>query len=274
VRRHLAGTGLGLAISRQYVRLMGGDIRVDSQVGRGSTFRFDVRAPPVEALTAAAAARTVTGYAGPRRQVLVVDDVAENRAVVADLLASLGFEVAEAADGEAGLALAQRLRPDLVLLDVAMPKLDGLEVVRALRAQNASRGLPVIALSASVSTSDSEQCLAAGMDAFLPKPLDADRLLEQIARLLHLEWTYGDAKTAAPPVEGPIVAPPTAEMEALYRLARSGNMQEIMAQAERLAAQDERYRPFANQLSALARGYQSKAVLRLVETYWRGGARQ
>jgi PAS domain S-box-containing protein len=274
VRRHLAGTGLGLSISRQYVRLMGGDIRVDSQVGRGSTFRFDVQAPPVQALTAAAATRTVTGYAGPRRKVLVVDDVAENRAVAAGLLAALGFEVLEAADGEAGLAMAQRLRPDLLLLDIAMPKLDGLDVVRKLRQQDALRDLPVIALSASVSTSDSEQCLAAGMDAFLPKPLDADRLLEQMARLLHLEWTYGVAKTALPPADGPVVAPPAAEMDALHQLARSGNMQEIMAQAERLAGLDERYRPFANRLSALARAYQSKAVLRLVEEYWQGGSRQ
>jgi len=274
VRRHLAGTGLGLTISRQYVRLMGGEIRVDSQVGRGSTFRFEIQAPPVQASTAAAEASAVTGYAGPRRKVLVVDDVAENRAVAADLLASLGFEIVEAADGEAGLDLAQRVRPDLLLLDVSMPKLDGLEVVRALRRQDAFRTLPVIALSASVSTSDSEQCLAAGMDAFLPKPLDVDRLLEQIARLLHLEWTRGAPRTSPPPVEGPMVAPPAAEMDFLYRLARSGNMQEIVAQAERLAALDDRYRPFTNRLSTLARGYQSKAVLRLVEEYWQGGARQ
>jgi CheY-like chemotaxis protein len=274
VRRHLGGTGLGLTISRQYVHLMDGDIRVDSEVGRGSTFRFDVRAPPVQALTAAAVSRPVTGYTGPRRTVLVVDDVAENRAVAADLLTSLGFAVAQAADGEAALAEVQRLRPDLVLLDVAMPRVDGLEVVRRLRRQEAFRGLPVIALSASVSTSDSEECLAAGMDAFLPKPLDTDRLLEHIARLLQLEWIYGVEKTAAPLADGPIVAPPAAEMEVLHRLARSGHMQDIVAQAERLAALDERYRPFANRLSALARGYQSKAVLRLVEEYSQGGARQ
>ena len=129
-------------------------------------------------------------------------------------------------------------------------------------------------MTASVSTSDSQQCLPAGINAFLPKPLDADRLLEQIARLLHLEWTYGVAETAPPPVEGPEVAPPAAEMELLYRLARSGDMLEIVAQAERLAALDDRYRPFASHLSTLARGYQSKAVLRLVEETRQGGAPQ
>jgi PAS domain S-box-containing protein len=274
VRRHLAGTGLGLAISRQYVRMMGGEILVDSQVGQGSTFRFEVKAPPLQAVTAVAASRTVTGYAGPRKKVLVVDDVAENRAVATDLLTSLGFDVAEAANGQEGLERAQRVLPDLLLLDVSMPKLDGLEFARMLRQQDAFRRVPIIALSASVSASDSAQCLAAGMDAFLPKPLDADKLLEQMARLLHLTWTYRTTQPAPEPLPagGPIVVPPEAEMELLYRLARLGNMQEIMAQVERLTELDERYRPFADRLSALARGYQSKAVLRLVEEYRQGGS--
>jgi PAS domain S-box-containing protein len=272
VRRHMAGTGLGLAISRQYVRLMGGEIQVDSRVGRGSTFRFEVCAPPLPAPAAAATSANVTGYAGPRKKVLVVDDVPENRAVATDLLTSLGFDVTEAADGQAALETVHRLHPDLILLDIAMPGPDGLEVARRLRGQDAFRGVPIVALSASVSTSDSEQCLAAGMNAFLPKPLDTDKLLALMAGLLHLAWTHGVAKPATRPAGGPVVVPPAEEMESLYRLARLGNMQEIMAQVERLAGQDERYRPFADQLSALARGYQSKAVLRLVEGYRKGGS--
>ena len=267
IQHRVGGTGLGLAISRQYVRLMGGEIQVESQPGQGSTFRFEVAAQPVQAATAVAASRTVTGYAGPRKKVLVVDDIAENRAVVIDLLTPLGFEVVEAANGRAGLELAQRLRPNLILMDIVMPELDGLAATRRLRQLEAFREVPILAMSASVSASDSAQSLAAGMNAFLPKPLEADKLLEQMARLLQLEWTHSPKQAESPSEEGPIVVPPMEEMEVLHRLARLGNMREIMAQADRLARLDERYRPFANQLSSLAKGYQSKAVLHLVEEH-------
>jgi CheY-like chemotaxis protein len=274
-RQHrAAGTGLGLAISRQYARLMGGDIRAESQPGQGSTFHLEIQAPPVDMPTAApmtaaaASAWDVTGYAGPRKKILVVDDIAENRAVVTDLLTPLGFEVIEAAEGSEGLEAARRLRPDLILMDIAMPEMDGLAATRLLRQSDFCWEVPIIAVSANVSPSDSAQCLAAGMDAFLPKPLAAEKLLDQMAQLLRLEWTRRAAQ--APVQAGTMVALPVEEMDVLYRLARLGNMQEIMAQADRLAALDERYRPFSDQLIALAKGYQSLAVLRLVEAHRQG----
>ena len=270
-QRRLAGTGLGLTISRQYVHLMDGNIEVESRLGQGSTFRFEVQAEAVRAATPVAPSNTVTGYAGRRKTILVVDDIAENRAVVTDLLTSLGFAMAEAANGRAGVELAQRVRPDLILMDIAMPDLDGLAATQLLRQLDRFRDLPIVAMSASVSASDGAQCLAAGMNAFLAKPLDADRLLEQLARLLGLEWTYEGAPTAPVPSQGAMVTPPAPEMEALHRLARLGNMGKIIAQAERLAALDERYRPFASELGALASRYQSRDVLRLVEEHWRAG---
>ncbi|WP_440963997.1 AAA family ATPase [Massilia sp. GER05] len=267
MRRRQAGTGLGLAISRKYVRLMGGDIQVESRPGQGSIFRFEVQAQPVQVAPTVATTKAVTGYIGPRRKVLVVDDIADNRAVVSGLLIPLGFEVAEAANGREGVELAQRLRPDLIVMDIAMPVMDGLAATRLLRKQEAFREVPIVAMSASVSASDSEQSLAAGMNAFLVKPLEADNLLEQVAGLLQLAWVGGPEQAESPPEEGPIVAPPAEEMEVLYRLAQMGDMLGITARADRLAQLDEHYRPFANRLKSLAGGYQSKAVLRLVEEH-------
>ena len=268
-QRRLGGTGLGLAISRQYVRLMGGDIRVESRPGQGSTFWFELEVPVVTADTATAPARAVTGYAGPRKKVLVMDDVAENRAVAADMLTPLGFEVVAAANGREGLEMAQRLRPHLILTDIVMPEMDGLEATRRLRQLPAFKDVPIIALSASVSVADSDKCLAAGMNVFLPKPINVDRLLSQIGTVLHLEWVYDLPEAELPSEldasEEALVLPPQPEMEVLYRLARRGNMQDILAHTAYLVELDPRYGAFASQLGLLAKSYQSKAILSLVE---------
>ncbi|HEX7649788.1 MAG TPA: ATP-binding protein [Noviherbaspirillum sp.] len=275
-QRRLAGTGLGLAISREYVRLMGGDIRVESRIGHGSLFRFELEAQPARAATAAAAG-VVTGYTGPRKKILVIDDVAENRRVMFDLLSPLGFEVIEAYNGRQGLDTAQSLRPDLILMDIVMPEMDGLEATRCLRRMKDLKDVPIIAMSASVSATNSQQSLDAGMNAFLPKPVNVDSLLNQIAALLRLDWIHSlpDAESASESgAAGPVVTPPMEEMEVLHRLAQLGNMQDIMAHANQLAERDKRYRPFASRLMLLAKGYQSQAVLRLVEQYLNSGSMQ
>jgi PAS domain S-box-containing protein len=270
-QRRLGGSGLGLAISQRFVRLMGGDIQVESRIGQGSTFWFELELPVVQAeMAAPPAAGVVIGYQGPRKKVLIVDDVVENRAVVVNMLGQIGFEMTEAASGREGLEKAQDLQPDLILMDIVMPEMGGLEATRRLRQLPAQKDVPIIAVSASTSGGDQESSVAAGMSAFQPKPIDFGLLLAQIASLLKLSWTY-KLPPAIPSQEhevpGPLLAPPAQEMEILHRLAREGNMRDIVQRAAHLAELDERYRPFAEQLRLLAKGYQSKAILSLVERH-------
>ena len=134
----------------------------------------------------------VTGYRGPVRQILVVDDVAANRNLLKDMLSPLGFDVILAEDGVDALVQVKDDRPHLILMDVVMPVMDGLTAIEHLRRDHTRASLPVIALSANASLVDREKALASGADAFLPKPLERDLLLAHIALCLGLTWTRSD----------------------------------------------------------------------------------
>jgi CheY-like chemotaxis protein len=190
--------------------------------------------------------------------------------VAIDMLYQLGFEMSEAANGAEGLARAQALLPDLILMDLVMPGMDGLEATRCLRRLPTLKDVPVIAISASATGSDQEKSLAAGVNAFLPKPIDYGQLVAQIAELLHLDLIYEYQQAGPAPAAtetGPFAAPPKEDIEELYQLARMGNMWNILQWANRLDERDERYRPFTRQLRELAGGYQSKAILNLAMRY-------
>ena len=278
VQRRFGGTGLGLSISRQLVRLMGGDIHVESRAGAGSRFWFDLDLPigTLEPQHETMKPRPlVTGYDGARRRLLVVDDIAANRKLLVDFLSPLGFEIDEADDGESCLERAQALRPDLIVMDSVMPVMDGLEATRRLRELPLLKSVPVITISASASATDAQKSLAVGANAFLPKPIELTDLLHEIGTLLHLTWVLPGASQstatamAATKSEEPgaLVAPPAHEMEILYGLAQTGNMRSIRAQAEHLASLGATYVPFAQRLQELANSYQSRAILELVKEF-------
>lgn len=264
------GTGLGLAISRQLVRLMGGEIRADSQLGQGSRFWFELELPvahlhaPAHA-DAGARKQIITGYLGPRCKVLVVDDDAGNRATLTELLAPLGFEVMEADNGQTALERAQAVTPDLILMDCAMPVMGGREATRRLHQLPACNEVPIIVVSANASNAERQDILAGGASAYLPKPVDLDRLLAEIGSQLQLAWRFDAVESALAAGDmTPLVAPPPNEIDALYQLAKCGNMQSIRMHAEHLATLDNAYRPFTERLRQLAERFESRAILEFI----------
>jgi CheY-like chemotaxis protein len=272
LRRRAGGTGLGLAISRKLVRAMGGDIQVESRPGEGTTFSFELDLPVDDLDTRPAASTTlVVGYRGPRKTVLVVDDVPENRTMLVDLLTPLGFNVLEAADALEALEQARQGRIDLVISDLVMPEMDGWELIRRLRESPELARLPIIVASASSMTSGREMPATSRPDALLRKPVDLEELLKHMGLLLGLEWAHAAVPESAASLDGKdveqLIAPPSHELQLLHALAREGDMRQITRWAQRVASLDESYAPFTNQVAKLARQYQSRAVLRLVEDY-------
>jgi signal transduction histidine kinase len=192
ISRQVEGTGLGLSISRTLITMMGSEIKVKSNLGEGSLFWFTLDFPIVSDWVepAASADRTITGYEGVPRTILLVDDRWENRAVVLDLLHPLGFKIIEAQEGQDGLSQAKEHQPDLIITDLAMPVMDGLEMTRSLREWDEFKNTPIIASSAFVFNYDRQQSHSAGCDDFLPKPVQATELFDLLQRYLNLIWIH------------------------------------------------------------------------------------
>ncbi len=269
------GIGLGLAISRQLVAQMGGQLQVESELGQGSTFWFEVTLPVTESAVQEEPTTIphIVGYEGRRRKVLVADDRQYNRLLLVDMLEPLGFEVRTASDGQEAVVAALAWQPDVIMMDLVMPVKTGFEAAQEIRQEPQLKGVVIIAVSASVLEGDRNRSLIVGCNAFLIKPINWPKLAMLLQEHLGLEWEYetqveaGTHPSPFGPLPSDLVPPPPEELAMLLDLAQRGNMRAIQEQADHLEKLGSQYAPLANMLRELAKEFKGREILALVTQY-------
>ena len=195
VERQAEGTGLGLAVSKNLVERMGGRLAVSSEINVGTRFQFELILPVANHNVAKITARPpIIGVRGKSPEILIIDDNSDNLAVLADLLTPLGFNIKQADNGREGLEKAVKSRPDAIITDLFMPEIDGFEMIRRLRQSMVFKDMIIIASSASVFEADKKKSFAAGCNAFLPKPVQTETLLELLRHYLNLTYIYNTVR--------------------------------------------------------------------------------
>ncbi|MEG4505488.1 ATP-binding protein [Microcoleus sp. F6_B4] len=270
-KKQAEGTGLGLAISHKIVLLMQSKIHVQSTLGQGSTFWFDMELPPVKDWAAASrvvSEGTIEGYEGERRKILVIDDRWENRSVLVNLLEPIGFQIIEASNGFEGIEQTLNELPDLIITDLAMPVMDGFEFLRRLRSHPQIQDKIVLVSSASVFEIDRHQSLVAGGNDFLPKPVQAETLLAQLQQYLQLNWIYVEnnhEKADRVPAITDIQPPEIAILNQLSQLSQIGDIDGVLEIAQH--SQDANTAVFFQEVSRLADACEIKQLRAFIHNY-------
>ncbi|MCT7983728.1 PAS domain S-box protein [Laspinema sp. A4] len=277
-RKSGQGTGLGLPISRQFVRMMGGDIQVSSVVGVGSNFIFEIQieqvSPSDVPQTQSKGSVIALAPNQSSKRILVVDDMLESRLLLVKLLGNIGFEVCEAENGQEAIAQWLEWQPDLILMDIRMPVMDGYEATKQIKATAGSQKPAILALTASVFEEDRSAVFAAGCDDFLRKPLEKEELLEKIGYHLNAGYIYTTDIPASQrlkqPTEADDISPaqlksyldqmPTQWLEQIYDAAAQCSDDMILELIEEMPPEFE---PLGQALSKLAENFQFHQIMHL-----------
>jgi len=265
------GTGLGLPLSQKFVTMMGGTLHAKSTLNEGSTFWFDLQLPEVKTWQPdPKQLSTIIGFQGTPRKILVVDDNVANRMILVSLLSPLGFEIIEAENGQECVEQAKIVSPDMIIMDLIMPIMSGLEATRQIRQIASLQNVNIIAASASAFDKHRDECLGVGCDDFVTKPIKTDEILTKIREHLKLEWIYeieAQAEESVDLASQPLIGPPVEIAKILHKFAMIGDIDGIMEQVMELKQKDSQFAPFVTQIQRLLDDFETEQIQELVEPY-------
>jgi signal transduction histidine kinase/CheY-like chemotaxis protein len=265
------GTGLGLPISRRFVDLMGGELSVSSELGRGSAFRFDVYVTPITAsdVPSREPERRVVGLEPhqPTYRILVVEDRDASRNLLMKMLRPLGFEVRGAVNGEEGLRVWEEWKPHLIWMDMRMPVMDGYEATRRIKSTLQGQATVVVALTASAFEEDRAMILSAGCDDFVRKPFREGEVFDVMTEHLGVRFMYETGKPRSPAPESEDVSQvlhrgwvtlPEETARALQDAATQADAEVLLALIEEVRVQNP---AFADALAGLVHNFRFDIIM-------------
>ncbi|MCB0044111.1 MAG: response regulator [Caldilineaceae bacterium] len=271
VQAQVEGTGLGLAISSRLIELMGGQLLVESRLGGGSRFWFDLNLESVNWSNASTTTgeRQIVGYRGKRRRVLITDDSFGNRVVLRDLLEPLGFAIKETVNGRDAVKITSIFRPHLILMDLVMPVMDGFDAIAAIRKLDLGYDPAIVAISASIFELTKEHCQTVDCDDYLIKPMDLDQLLDTIEALIDVEWVYEDERAGSDSLndgrEARMLFPSAKLLADFHSLILIGDMDALIVRVNALLEERPEYAEFGNRVTTFAREFRLDELQGLIE---------